>query len=95
MIDVSGSMNSAHKLGLLKSSFRLLVNQLREKDKVSIVVYAGAAGVVLEPTAGDQKEKILKALYNLEAGGSTAGGEGIQLAYQLAQKHFKKEGIIE
>ena len=92
LIDVSGSMNSAHKLGLLKSSFRLLVNQLREKDKVSIVVYAGAAGVVLEPTAGDQKEKILKALYNLEAGGSTAGGEGIQLAYQLAQKHFKKGG---
>ena len=92
LIDVSGSMNSARKLGLLKSSFRLLVNQLREKDKVSIVVYAGAAGVVLEPTAGDQKEKILKALYNLEAGGSTAGGEGIQLAYQLAQKHFKKGG---
>ena len=92
LIDVSGSMNSAHKLGLLKSSFRLLVNQLREKDKVSIVVYAGAAGVVLEPTTGDQKEKILKALYNLEAGGSTAGGEGIQLAYQLAQKHFKKGG---
>jgi Ca-activated chloride channel family protein len=92
LIDVSGSMNSPNKLGLLKSSFRLLVNQLRAKDKVSIVVYAGAAGVVLKPTSGDQKEKILKALYNLEAGGSTAGGQGIELAYKLAQKHFKKRG---
>jgi Ca-activated chloride channel family protein len=92
LIDVSGSMDSPNKLGLLKSSFRLLVNQLREKDKVSIVVYAGAAGVVLKPTSGDQKEKILNALYNLQAGGSTAGGQGIELAYQLAQKHFKKGG---
>ena len=92
LIDVSGSMDSPNKLGLLKSSFRLLVNQLREKDKVSIVVYAGAAGVVLEPTAGDQREKILNALYNLQAGGSTAGGAGIELADKLAQKHFKKGG---
>jgi Ca-activated chloride channel family protein len=67
-----------------------LVNQLREKDKVSIVVYAGAAGVVLEPTTGDKKEKILAALENLEAGGSTAGGAGINMAYKLAEKHFKK-----
>jgi Ca-activated chloride channel family protein len=92
LIDVSGSMGSQNKLPLLKSAFKLLVNQLREKDKVSIVVYAGAAGVVLEPTAGDDKEKILAALDNLQSGGSTAGGAGIELAYKLAEKHFKKNG---
>ena len=92
LIDVSGSMNSANKLPLLKSAFSLLVNQLREKDNVSIVVYAGAAGVVLEPTSGKHKDKILKALNNLSAGGSTAGGEGIELAYKLAEKNFKKNG---
>lgn len=92
LIDVSGSMSSENKLPLLKSAFKLLVNQLREKDRVSIVVYAGAAGVVLEPTSGNNKEKIMSALNNLEAGGSTAGGEGIQLAYKLAEKHFKKNG---
>lgn len=92
LIDVSGSMSSANKLPLLKSAFKLLVNQLREKDKVSIVVYAGAAGVVLHPTRGDEKEIILNALDQLEAGGSTAGGRGIQLAYKLAEKHFKKGG---
>ncbi|WP_423998958.1 YfbK domain-containing protein [Maribacter sp. IgM3_T14_3] len=92
LIDVSGSMSSDNKLPLLKSAFKLLVNQLREKDRVSIVVYAGAAGVVLEPTSGNNKEKIMSALNNLEAGGSTAGGEGIQLAYKLAEKHFKRNG---
>ena len=92
LIDVSGSMGSQNKLPLLKSAFKLLVNQLREKDKVSIVVYAGAAGVVLEPTSGDQKEKILSALDNLNSGGSTAGGAGIELAYKLAEKHYKKNG---
>lgn len=92
LIDVSGSMSSQNKLPLLKSAFKLLVNQLREKDKVSIVVYAGAAGVVLEPTSGDQKEKILAALDHLNSGGSTAGGAGIKLAYSLAEKHFKKNG---
>lgn len=92
LIDVSGSMSDDNKLPLLKSAFKLLVNQLRKKDKVSIVVYAGAAGVVLKPTSGDQKETILSALDNLEAGGSTAGGEGIQLAYKLAEKHFNKKG---
>jgi Ca-activated chloride channel family protein len=92
LIDVSGSMGSQNKLPLLKSAFKLLVNQLRDKDKVSIVVYAGAAGVILEPTSGNQKEKILKALDNLESGGSTAGGQGIKLAYKLAEKHFKKNG---
>lgn len=92
LIDVSGSMNSVNKLPLLKSAFKLLVNQLREKDKVSIVVYAGAAGVVLPPTKGHEKEKILAALHNLNAGGSTAGGEGIKLAYKLAEDNFKKNG---
>ena len=92
LLDVSGSMGSQNKLPLLKSAFKLLVNQLREKDKVSIVVYAGAAGVVLEPTSGDQKDKILAALDNLNSGGSTAGGEGIELAYKLAEKHYKKNG---
>ncbi|APQ18549.1 vWA domain-containing protein [Maribacter hydrothermalis] len=92
LIDVSGSMSDENKLPLLKSAFKLLVNQLREKDKVSIVVYAGAAGMVLEPTSGSDKVKIMNALNNLEAGGSTAGGEGIELAYKLAEKHFKKNG---
>ena len=92
LIDVSGSMGSMNKLPLLKSAFKLLVNQLRAKDKVSIVVYAGAAGVVLEPTSGDNKGKILAALDNLNSGGSTAGGAGIKLAYKLAEKNFKKKG---
>ena len=92
LIDVSGSMSSQNKLPLLKSAFKLLVNQLRAQDKVSIVVYAGAAGVVLEPTSGNKKEKILAALDNLNSGGSTAGGAGIKLAYKLAEKHFKKNG---
>ncbi len=92
LIDVSGSMSSANKLPLLKSAFKLLVNQLREKDKVAIVVYAGAAGVVLNPTSGNDKEKILEALDNLQAGGSTAGGAGIELAYKLAAENFKKKG---
>ncbi|MFD0988791.1 von Willebrand factor type A domain-containing protein [Mariniflexile jejuense] len=92
LIDVSGSMSSQNKLPLLKSAFKLLVNQLREQDKVSIVVYAGAAGVVLEPTSGKHKEKIIAALDNLNSGGSTAGGAGIKLAYSLAEENFKKNG---
>lgn len=92
LIDVSGSMSSTNKLPLLKSAFKLLVNQLREKDKVAIVVYAGAAGVVLPPTSGNNKEKILKSLDNLEAGGSTAGGAGIELAYKLAAENYKRKG---
>ncbi|KQC29268.1 VWA domain-containing protein [Flagellimonas eckloniae] len=92
LIDVSGSMGSANKLPLLKSAFKLLVNQLREKDKVAIVVYAGAAGEVLKPTRGNKKEEIINALENLESGGSTAGGAGIELAYKLAQKNFIKNG---
>ncbi|WP_452232120.1 YfbK domain-containing protein [Lacinutrix sp. MEBiC02595] len=92
LIDVSGSMGAQNKLPLLKSAFKLLVNQLREQDKVSIVVYAGAAGVVLEPTSGNNKTKILQALDKLRSGGSTAGGQGIELAYALAEKNFKKKG---
>lgn len=92
LLDVSGSMGDSNKLPLLKSAFKLLVNQLREEDKVSIVVYAGAAGVVLKPTSGDNKEKILNALNKLESGGSTAGGKGIELAYKLAEKHFVEGG---
>ena len=92
LIDVSGSMDATNKLHLLKKSFKFLVNQLREKDMVSIVVYAGAAGVVLTPTSGDKKEVILEALDRLQAGGSTAGGQGIKLAYELAEQNFIKDG---
>lgn len=92
LLDVSGSMNSANKLPLLKSALKVLVNQLREQDKVSIVVYAGAAGLVLKPTSGTNKDAIMEAINNLSAGGSTAGGEGIKLAYKIAQKNFIKNG---
>ncbi len=92
LIDVSGSMSDVNKLPLLKSSFTMLVNELRPQDYVSIVVYAGAAGLVLEPTSGKEKNKIVAALDKLQAGGSTAGGAGIQLAYSVAEQHFKKEG---
>lgn len=92
LIDVSGSMNSSDKLPLLKSAFRLLVNELRDEDRVAIVVYAGAAGLVLPPTLGNQKARILEAIDRLEAGGSTAGGAGIQLAYQVARDNFQSEG---
>ncbi|MCF8222411.1 MAG: von Willebrand factor type A domain-containing protein [Bacteroidales bacterium] len=92
LLDVSGSMNSPNKLPLLKSAFRMLVNELRESDRVSIVVYAGAAGVVLEPTPGDKKKDILQAVDRLSAGGSTAGGQGLKLAYKLAFENFIEEG---
>ncbi len=92
LIDVSGSMGNQNKLPLLKEAFKLLVNQLRDKDNVAIVVYAGAAGVVLKPTSGKHKDKIIEALDNLNAGGSTAGGQGIELAYKLAEKNFTKKG---
>jgi Ca-activated chloride channel family protein len=85
-------MNSDNKLGLLKKSFRLLVDKLRPEDKVSIVVYAGAAGCVLPSTRGKDKTKILAALDGLAAGGSTAGGAGIKLAYQIAVDNFIKGG---
>ena len=92
LIDVSGSMSDENKLPLVKKAFKVLVNNLRANDKVSIVVYAGAAGVVLPATSGDKKDKILAALDKLESGGSTAGGEGILLAYKIAKENFVKEG---
>ncbi len=92
LIDVSGSMNAPNRLPLLVSSFKLLTDQLRAKDKVAIVVYAGNSGLVLPSTAGDAKATIKEALNKLQAGGSTAGGEGIQLAYKVASAHFIKGG---
>jgi len=92
LLDVSGSMNNPNKLPLLKSSFQLLVNELGEQDRVSIAVYAGAAGLVLPPTPGNEKDKILAAINNLEAGGSTAGGQGIKLAYEVAKQNFIPSG---
>jgi len=92
LIDVSGSMYPANRLPLLKQSLKLLVDQMRPQDRVAIVVYAGSAGQVLESTPGSQKEKILAALDQLEAGGSTAGGAGIQLAYQVARQQFLPGG---
>lgn len=92
LIDVSGSMSDPNKLPLVKASLKLLVDQLREQDNVAIVVYAGAAGLVLPSTNGMNKEKITAAIDKLEAGGSTAGGAGIQLAYNVAKQQFKKGG---
>ncbi len=92
LIDVSGSMQSNNKLPLLKQSFNLLIDELRDNDKVAIVVYAGAAGEVLPSTSGSDKETIRTALNNLTAGGSTAGAAGIKLAYQIAQKNFIPNG---
>lgn len=92
LLDVSGSMSQPNKLPLLKSSLRLLTDQLRPQDRVAIVVYAGAAGIVLESTSGDKKQTIKDALNKLQAGGSTAGGEGIKLAYTIARKNFVEGG---
>ena len=92
LIDVSGSMSSPNKLPLLKSAFKLLANELRPKDKVSIVVYAGAAGLVLPPTDGSDKKTIMEALDKLQSGGSTAGGAGIKLAYKTALENFVDGG---
>ena len=92
LLDVSGSMKSPNKLRLIKSAFQLLVDELTEKDTVSIVVYAGAAGVVLPPTKGNEKDKILATINQLEAGGSTAGGQGIKLAYDLAKRFYQSSG---
>jgi Ca-activated chloride channel family protein len=93
LVDVSGSMESSDKLDLLKSALKLLSKQLMAKDKVSLVVYAGASGLVLEPTPGDQNSKIIAALEQLTAGGSTHGSAGIELAYATAQQAFIKNGI--
>jgi Ca-activated chloride channel family protein len=92
LIDVSGSMEDANKLPLLKSSFKVLLDKLRPQDKVGIVVYAGSAGMVLPMTSTKEKSKIISALDHLNAGGSTAGGQGIELAYKMAQENFIKDG---
>jgi len=92
LIDVSGSMQPANKLPLVKQAFRLLVSELREQDRVAIVVYAGAAGLVLPSTSAADKQTILDAIERLEAGGSTAGGAGIALAYDVARQNFLPEG---
>jgi len=88
LLDVSGSMNSPKKLPLLKKAFKLLVGQLRENDRVAIVVYAGNSGLVLPSTSGNQKEDILNALNRLNAGGSTAGASGLKQAYKVASENF-------
>lgn len=93
LIDVSGSMNDSNKLPLALDGFRMLTEQLTENDHVSIVVYAGAAGTVLEPTRGDDQRRIRDALNSLHAGGSTAGGEGLELAYSLAEKNLDPNGV--
>jgi Ca-activated chloride channel family protein len=92
LLDVSGSMNSPGKLPLLKQAMSMLTEQMRSIDRVAIVVYAGAAGLVLPPTSGNEKRTILSALEKLKAGGSTAGGAGIQLAYSVANQYFDPEG---
>lgn len=92
LLDVSGSMNEPNKLPLVQRSLSLLAQRLREDDRVAIVVYAGAAGCVLPSTPGTEKDRILGAIYNLQAGGSTNGGEGIRLAYSIAQENFIEGG---
>lgn len=93
LVDVSGSMGAPDKLPLAKQALKMLVDQMDENDHVAIVVYAGAAGQVLEPTPGTEKSKIYAALEKLSAGGSTAGGEGLRLAYSLAEQSFDPDGV--
>jgi Ca-activated chloride channel family protein len=93
LIDVSGSMMPADKLPLVRTAMRMLTDVLTERDRVAIVVYAGSSGLVLPSTTGDQKERIHQALAGLEAGGSTNGAQGIQLAYEVARKHFVRGGV--
>jgi len=93
LLDVSGSMTPPERLPLVKQAMRLLVEKLTENDRVAIVVYAGASGLALSSTTGEHKEQILEALENLQAGGSTNGAEGIQLAYKIAADNFIKGGV--
>lgn len=93
LVDVSGSMNQANKLSLVKQSLLMLTTHLDSEDKVSIVVYAGTSGVVLEPTQGNERSEIVAAIRSLRAGGGTNGGDGIRSAYQLATKHFISDGV--
>ncbi len=92
LLDVSGSMSDADKLPLLKDSFKILLNQLTSKDRVAIVTYAGNSGLVLPSTTADRKNEILEAMNNLNAGGSTNGGQGIELAYKVAKENFIQNG---
>jgi len=92
LIDVSGSMKSTRKLPLVKLALEMLVDQMRAKDRISIVTYSNTARVALEPTPGDEKNTILSAIHSLNAGGSTNGAAGIQLAYTQAHKAFRKQG---
>lgn len=92
LVDVSGSMNSANKLPLLKASMKVLLDELRNEDRVSIVYYASGVGVLLEPTKATEKSKIIEAIDNMRAGGGTSGAAGLELAYQMAEKHFVKGG---
>lgn len=93
LVDVSGSMQSPDKLGLVKQSLRLLVSRMTDNDRIALVVYAGAAGVVLDSTAGSEKTKIHSAIDSLAAGGSTNGGAGIELAYRIAEENLMAGGI--
>jgi len=93
LLDVSGSMDAADKLGLVKQALKLLVGNLDQRDRIAIAVYAGAAGLVLEPTSGAEKSTIFAALDALQAGGSTAGGAGIELAYKTAMENFIQGGV--
>lgn len=93
LIDVSGSMANANKLPLVKQTLGLLTSQLREQDRVAIVVYAGASGCVLPSTSGDRKDQILASINELQSGGSTNGGQGIDLAYKIAQENFIPGGV--
>lgn len=93
LVDVSGSMNAADKLPLVQKSLKMLVNKLRPQDTVALVTYAGATAVVLEPTSGSEKAKINRAIDNLTAGGGTAGGAGLKLAYDMAAQNFVKGDV--
>jgi Ca-activated chloride channel homolog len=93
LVDVSGSMHSADKLPLVQSSLKLLAQQMSARDRISLVVYAGRSGVILEPTPGDQKARIIAAIDSLNAGGSTAGAAGIELAYAMARQGYIDKGI--
>jgi Ca-activated chloride channel family protein len=93
LLDVSGSMTPAERLPLVKQAMRMLVDKLTEKDRVAVVIYAGGSGLALKSTSGNEKEKILRALEELQAGGSTNGAEGIELAYKIAADNFIKGGV--
>jgi hypothetical protein len=93
LVDVSGSMDEPHKLPLVKSGLRTLAEQLSSRDRVAVVTYAGSSGVVLQSTSGDRKSEIIDAVEGLESGGSTNGGSGIKLAYQVAEQNFIRGGV--